>query len=310
MWPTPKVAFLLLWAHSLLVSGSPVDAEAAEGVVLAKRQCPEIHIFGARETTVPPGYGTAGQVVNLIRGAYPSATAEAIDYPACGGQANCGGVQYGDSARQGTNAVASAVNSFHQRCPNTQIVLVGYSQGGQIMDNAVCGGPDSGSGITSTTPPISASALNQVKAVILMGSPRYVAGLSYNVGTCTAQGFAARPRGYVCGSNSASKIQNYCDNVDPYCCTGNDQQAHQNYGNKYGQQALSFVQSRLNQSGGGNPNPDPTTPTNPGPTDGGGNGGNCASLWGQCGGSNWNGPTCCSQGTCRASNQWYSQCVN
>ncbi len=56
------------------------------------------------------------------------------------------------------------------------------------MDNAVCGGPDTGSGITSTTPPISASALNMVKAAILMGSPRYVAGLTYNVGTCTAQG--------------------------------------------------------------------------------------------------------------------------
>jgi hypothetical protein len=61
-------------------------------------------------------------------------------------------------------------------------------QGGQIMDNAVCGGPDSGSGITSTNPPISAAALGQIKAIILMGSPRYVAGLSYNVGTCTAQG--------------------------------------------------------------------------------------------------------------------------
>jgi acetylxylan esterase len=56
------------------------------------------------------------------------------------------------------------------------------------MDNAVCGGPDSGSGITSTTPPISSAALNQIKAVILMGNPRYVAGLSYDVGTCTAQG--------------------------------------------------------------------------------------------------------------------------
>lgn len=56
------------------------------------------------------------------------------------------------------------------------------------MDNAVCGGPDSGSGITSTTSPINASAHEQIKAVILMGSPRYVAGLSYNVGTCTAQG--------------------------------------------------------------------------------------------------------------------------
>lgn len=56
------------------------------------------------------------------------------------------------------------------------------------MDNAVCGGPDTGSGITSTTPPISAAALNQIKAVIEQGSPRYVAGLSYNVGTCSAQG--------------------------------------------------------------------------------------------------------------------------
>lgn len=56
------------------------------------------------------------------------------------------------------------------------------------MDNAVCGGPDSGSGITSTTPPISSTALNMVKAVIEMGSPRFVAGLSYDVGTCSAQG--------------------------------------------------------------------------------------------------------------------------
>jgi len=184
MWPTPKVAFLLLSARSLLVSGSPVDGE-----VLDKRQsCPSIHVFGARETTVSPGYGTAGVVVNLILNAYPGATSEAISYPACGGQSSCGGIQYGSSAAQGTTSVANAVNSLHQRCPNTQIVLVGYSQGGQIMDNAVCGGPDTGSGISSTTPPISSSALNMVKAVILMGSPRYVRGLPYNVGTCSAQG--------------------------------------------------------------------------------------------------------------------------
>lgn len=128
MWPSPKVAYLLLWAHSLLVSGSPIDSEAADAAVLAKRQCPQIHIFGARETTVAPGYGTAGVVVDLIKGAYPGATSEAITYPACGGQSSCGGVQYGDSARQGTDAVAQAVNSFNQRCPSTQLVLVGYSQ--------------------------------------------------------------------------------------------------------------------------------------------------------------------------------------
>ncbi|KAK3988713.1 family 5 putative carbohydrate esterase [Cladorrhinum sp. PSN332] len=308
MWPSPKEAFLLLLAHSAIVSGSPVEA------VEKRQSCPSIHVFGARETTVSPGFGTAGGLVNQVLQAFPGATSEAIVYPACGGQGSCGGVQYGESARQGTNAVATAVNNFHTRCPNTQIVLIGYSQGGQIMDNAVCGGPDSGSSITTTTPPISASALNMVKAAIFMGSPRYVAGLSYNVGTCTAQGFAARSRGYVCGSNSANKIQNYCDSVDPYCCTGSDTAAHQAYVTKYGSQAMTFIRARLNQSTTPtNPtNPtNPTTSTPPAATTAPSNpGGNCAALWGQCGGQGYNGPTCCSQGTCKFSNNWYSQCLN
>jgi arabinoxylan arabinofuranohydrolase len=37
--------------------------------------------------------------------------------------------------------------------------------------------------------------------------------------------------------------------------------------------------------------------------------GNCAALYGQCGGSGWTGPTCCSSGTCKYSNDWYSQCL-
>lgn len=147
-----------------------------------------------------------------------------------------------------------------------------------------------------------------------MGSPRYVAGLPYNVGTCTAQGFAARPRGYVCPSDG-SRIQNYCDSADPYCCTGNDANHHQQYGNLYGQQALAFVKSKLSSGGGGTPTTtNPTTTARPTtttqvtqPTQ---TNGVCSGLWGQCGGQGWSGPTCCSEGTCRASNQWYSQCLN
>ncbi|SPQ21404.1 67ba8c36-572c-4107-9e82-f09fb7e2eaad [Thermothielavioides terrestris] len=41
----------------------------------------------------------------------------------------------------------------------------------------------------------------------------------------------------------------------------------------------------------------------------GGSTGTCSALWGQCGGQGWTGPTCCSQGTCKAQNQWYSQCL-
>lgn len=112
---------------SLLLVGG---ALASPGGLLEERQgsCPGVHVFGARETTVSPGYGTAGVVVNLVLGAHSGSTAEAINYPACGGQSSCGGVSYGNSVKQGVQAVASAVNAFNTRCPNTQLVLVGYSQ--------------------------------------------------------------------------------------------------------------------------------------------------------------------------------------
>lgn len=105
-------------------------ASSAPSSDLQDRQasCPGVHIFGARETTVPQGYGTSQGLVNKVLQAYPGSTAEAIVYPACGGQSNCGGVSYENSASQGTAAVVRAVTSFNQRCPSTKIVLIGYSQ--------------------------------------------------------------------------------------------------------------------------------------------------------------------------------------
>ncbi|KAK5661157.1 hypothetical protein OQA88_11048 [Cercophora sp. LCS_1] len=55
-------------------------------------------------------------------------------------------------------------------------------------------------------------------------------------------------------------------------------------------------------------------PTNPQPTtnpdNGGGNGGCQVAKWGQCGGQGYTGCTSCASGsTCRAQNQWYSQCL-
>ncbi|KAL2760214.1 carbohydrate-binding module family 1 protein [Sodiomyces alcalophilus JCM 7366] len=36
----------------------------------------------------------------------------------------------------------------------------------------------------------------------------------------------------------------------------------------------------------------------------------CSSLWGQCAGNGWSGPTCCESGsTCTYQNDWYSQCL-
>lgn len=183
--PFAEFNMIFLGATILLLgqaAASPMEVTARQA------NCPPIHVFGARETTVSPGFGSAGTVVNSIIQANPGTTSEAIVYPACGGQASCGGVQYADSARQGTAAVATAVNAFNQRCPDSQIILVGYSQGGQIMDNAYCGGGDTSAGITDTSIPISASAQQMIRAAIMMGSPRFVAGQSQNVGDCLAQG--------------------------------------------------------------------------------------------------------------------------
>lgn len=155
-------------------------AQSAPSELLDRQSsCPNVHIYGARETTVAQGYGTSQGLVNMVLSAYPGSTAEAIVYPACGGQSSCGGASYESSASQGTAAVVKAVTSFNQKCPNTKIVLIGYSQGGQIMDNALCGG--SGSTLTGT-------ALAAVKAAIFMGDPHNIKGLPYNVGTCQAGG--------------------------------------------------------------------------------------------------------------------------
>lgn len=61
-------------------------------------------------------------------------------------------------------------------------------KGGQIMDNAFCGGGDSNIGLSDIKTPIQDSAIKMIKAAIFMGDPRHIPGLPYNVGTCKANG--------------------------------------------------------------------------------------------------------------------------
>lgn len=132
---------------ALLALGAVASPINNEPEALEKRACPGVHVFGARETTAGAGmsspmttskyprltnttigYGSAGPVVTSIVNAHSGATSEAIVYPACGGQASCGGVAYASSVSQGTTAVVNAVSAFAKQCPSTELVLVGYSQ--------------------------------------------------------------------------------------------------------------------------------------------------------------------------------------
>ncbi|KAK8073084.1 glycosyl hydrolase family 61 [Apiospora saccharicola] len=46
------------------------------------------------------------------------------------------------------------------------------------------------------------------------------------------------------------------------------------------------------------------------PTGGAGGSSQGATLYGQCGGNGFTGPTTCAEGTCKKQNDWYSQCLN
>ncbi|KAL3449611.1 cutinase [Aspergillus insuetus] len=212
------------------------------------QSCPHLHIFGARETLAAPGYGLSRPLIDALLDAYPDpgkSTAEAIDYPACGGpdRASCGGATHAESVAAGINAASRAINAFHEMCPRTQIVLVGYSMGGEVLDATLCGGGVPIEGITNTTIPLTPSAVKQVRAAIFLGEPLFRAGLPYSVGSCVAGGFDARPADFICPS--ASKVQSYCDAPDPYCCNGTDSAPHYRYNEVYGEAALRFVLGKL-----------------------------------------------------------------
>ncbi|KAI1338519.1 cutinase, partial [Xylariaceae sp. FL0016] len=113
-----------------------------------------------------------------------TATNESIMYPAAGG------ALYGMSVAMGVAAVANQTRAFNAMCPDSKIVMVGYSQGAQIVDDAFCGGPD-GASLNSTQATVSAGVKEMTAAIILMGNPRHVNGLSFNVGNATAGGVSS-----------------------------------------------------------------------------------------------------------------------
>ncbi|TKA80074.1 hypothetical protein B0A55_02476 [Friedmanniomyces simplex] len=252
--------------------------------------CPNIHVFGSRETTASPGYGSSSTVVNLVLQNYPGATAEAIVYPACGGQSSCGSIAYGDSANQGTAALAKAVNALYASCPNTQIVLVGYSQGGQITDNVVCGGGDSGASISSTAVPISAGALAQIKAVILMGNPRYDDATVH-------QGYGAEY-----GQAALKFIQ------DKLSATGSTatSTAVASVPASTKPAATSTIAAVITSAVATTAAPAKDSSAAPVASSAAA----AVAKYGQCGGSGYTGSTTCASGsTCKVSNAYYSQCL-
>ena len=202
--------------------GTPPSAYAAT--------CPDVEVVFARGTTEPPGVGRTGQAfVDALRRDLGAKTVDvyAVNYPASTDFPT--GVQ---GVVDGSTHVATTAAN----CPNTKLVLGGYSQGAAVVGFVTADAIPAGYAVPPGTPlPLPGGVADHVAAVALFGkpSPKFMAAIDA----------PAVPLGpaYV------NKTIDLCAGGDPICSQeGGNSAAHSMYaGNGMVQQAADYVAKRL-----------------------------------------------------------------
>jgi cutinase-like protein len=194
--------------------------------------CPDVEVVFARGTFEPPGVGFVGQgFVDALRADANGKSIDvyAVNYPASLDFA---------TAADGVIDASNKVQAVAAQCPNTKIVLGGYSQGaavaGYITADAVPPGFTLPPGITG---PMPADVAKHVAAVALFGKPSNGFLQSINV--------TAPPINV--GHLYSDKTVELCIPADPICAPGgNDNAAHGLYvDNGMAKQAADYVAQHL-----------------------------------------------------------------
>ena len=192
--------------------------------------CPDIEVIFARGTTEAPGVGGIGQAfVDELRsqaGDRPLAV-YAVNYPAST-----------DFPRAGEGVVAAAahIRATAANCPDTKMVLGGYSQGaaviGYVTADAVPDGYAPPAGIAG---PMAPEVADHVAAVTLFGKPS----------NAFLSSISAPP--IVIGARYAPKTIDLCVPGDPVCTPGgNNNVGHGMYAvDGMTNQAADFAAHRL-----------------------------------------------------------------
>jgi len=121
----------------------------ASMIAAGSASCASIHMIVARASTELPGTGVIGSLALLVMAKQQGATIESVQYPALL-------APYAPSSGAGTQATIKAITAMSQTCPDTKMVLMGYSQvkifsaqqaqilksvqGAHIILDAMCGG--------------------------------------------------------------------------------------------------------------------------------------------------------------------------
>lgn len=199
---------------------APLALCAPAGEAAAFPDCPDVEVVFARGTNEPPGVGGVGQsFVDALHwrvGMRPYAVYP-VNYPA---------VPEFAPTIEGMTDAANHIRDTAAACPDTQLVLGGFSRGAALIGYLT---EPAGPGVT--LPPEVAS---HVAAVALLGKPsnEYLTALG------------APPLSI--GPGYATKTIDLCAPADPICSTGIDGAAHAAYAaNGMTAVAADFVADRL-----------------------------------------------------------------
>jgi hypothetical protein len=159
------VVVLTIWAALL----------SAPAQVASAQPCPDIEVVFARGTSEPPGVGGVGQAfIEALRSDVGGRSVDVypVNYPA--GNDFGGGIDFARTVVDGIRDEATHVESTAANCPNTRMVLGGFSQGAVVTGFVTSPSvpkevpPEFVSYIPQPMPP---EVANHVAAVALFGTP-------------------------------------------------------------------------------------------------------------------------------------------
>jgi cutinase len=214
----------VLVGAATFASWAPLIAFAPTG---AAQPCPDVEVVFARGTAEDPGVGPTGQAfVDSLRArmgaksfaVYPVNYPATMDFP---------------TALDGIRDASAHVRSTAANCPNTQMVLGGFSQGAAVMGfvtaNVIPDGAPEG-----VPNPMPSDVADHVAAVALFGKPndRFM--------------HAINQPSIAVGPRYAAKTIDLCVPDDAICSSGTDFNAHTQYAETgLVDQAATFTMSRL-----------------------------------------------------------------
>ncbi|WP_118915256.1 cutinase family protein [Mycobacterium shigaense] len=188
--------------------GAVVTSDAP---VASAEPCPDVQVVFARGTGEDPGVGPTGQAfVDQLRAREPGKSVEVypVNYPAS---------NEWSTGLDGIRDAGAHVVSEAGACPNTKMVLGGYSQGAAVMGFVTSAAVPDGIDPATVPKPLSPDIANHVAAVVLFGMP--------NV---RAMNFLDQPP-VVIGPTYQAKTIKVCAPEDPVCSDGLNFSAHDTY---------------------------------------------------------------------------------